>query len=66
MTLSEQFKKTETFFDAHNGDIVCITRVDERGSMVYGKYCTGPQEASDLEFAFRPKVDILLPKKEQP
>ena len=52
---------TETKFDAHTGDIVCITRVVIGGfkrQYIYGVYCTGPQanatdgNGNELEFGF--------------
>lgn len=56
--LSDLIKPTETLFDRHNGNIVCVTRVDDRYNIVYAKYCTGPYAKTDNEYAFRPAHDL--------
>jgi len=63
MKLSNMIKKTETLFDAHNGEIVCVTRVDDEKNMIYGKYCTGPYTKSDMEFRFCPNNDLSFSPK---
>ena len=57
--IKEILPVTETFFDKHNGDIVVVTRIDEKHDGVYGKYCTGPYN-KDREYFFRLQHDVAL------